>query len=643
MSLFEGLGVATRGLAASQLGINVTGQNITNAFTEGYSRKRIEQSAEWRRDGSYGQMGFGVEVYSINRIRDQFIDRLVNQEQTRYGYFSVKDTAYNRIESVFQEPYEHALNQLLKNFWNNWMDVANNPSDAGARETLRSTTESMTTQFNYIATQLQEYKDTINDEIEARVNRINELTAGIYRCNTIITSTESVLSKNANDTRDQRDKMLEELAKIVDVDYFEDEHGSLVVTSNGYMLVSATSNQELLIKRTGSVGSGDNNSFKVEINLATSGREFKPKNGELKALMEVRDIDIPKYEKYINELAKSLITEVNSIHQKGFSLSGLTFIDFFDSNPEKLNAANMSLSAAVKKDINNIAAGTGGKTIGVNEIRSSDSQTITVAGTTVDLKSLHIPQDISVERNSIKIVDSVTGNTLQEGTDYTVDYSTGIITFPATPANPVNINFNYSIPTFNVPQLVDGGPPFIVDLASFDTNYRFIEKNSLVIKNTDGNLLQEGKDYDIDYKTAKITFKYSATNAFEDPLNQVSISFDYHKSGYGGPGDGDNALLISQLRDKAVMQSDVFGKSTQTIDQFYSGMLGHLGVERNAVGSGMETRQHALQQLRTRQDEVMGVDMNEEVANLIQYQHTYQASARYFSTINTMLDTLLNM
>jgi flagellar hook-associated protein 1 FlgK len=643
MSLFEGLGVATRGLAASQLGINVTGQNITNAFTEGYSRKRIEQNAEWRRDEAYGQMGFGVEVYAINRVRDQFIDRLVNQEQTRYGYFSIKDASYNRVESIFQEPSEHALHQLLKNFWNNWMDVANNPSDAGARETLRSTSSSMTAQFNYIANKLREYKDTINDEIEARVNRINELTAGIYRCNTIITSSENTFSNKANDTRDQRDLMLEELAKIVDVDYFEDERGALMVTSNGHMLVSPAKNHELSVKRFEHIGDDGRQYSRVEVSLGVTGREFKPKNGELKALMEVRDTDIPEYEKYINELARSLITEVNSIHQNGFSLSGLTFIEFFDSNPEKLNAANMSLSAAVKKDINNIAAGTGGKTINANEIKSSDSQTITVIGTTVDLKSLHTPQDILVEKNSIKITDSVTGNIFQEGADYTVDYSTGLITFAATPANPVNIDFNYSMPTFNVPKLVDGGPPFVVDLANFDDNYRFIEKNSLVIKDTEGNLLQEGKDYDIDYKTAKITFKYSATNAFEDPLNQISISFNYHKSGYGGPGDGDNALLISQLRDKAVMQSDVFGKKTQTIDQFYSGMLGHLGVERSAAGSGLETRKFALEQLKNSQDEIMGVDINEEIASLIQYQHTYQASARYFSTINTMLDTLLNM
>jgi flagellar hook-associated protein 1 FlgK len=482
------------------------------------------------------------------------------------------------------------------------------------------------------------------------VNEINKLTASIHRCNAIITLSEDTTNK-ANDTRDQRDLMLEKLAKIVDIDYFEEENGAIIVTSNGNMLVSQTKNHELSVKRVEHTDYAGYPYSTVEVTTGPTGKPFTPKDGELKALLEIRDVDIPEYENYTNELAKSLITEVNKIHQNGYSLSGLTFIDFFDSDPKNLNAANISLSAAIKKDINNIAAGPGGISVGVNEIKSSISQKAVSASATneIYLKSFvpNINQDIAIERNSVKIVEnSVPPKTLKEGTDYTVDYSTGIITFTTPPAATATfkVDCNYSMPTFNVPQLVDGDLPFVVDLANYNSDYSFIEKNSLVIKDTKGNLLQEGVDYDIDYTTAKITFKYNATNdAFQNPSNQVSINFSYYRTGYGGPGDGDNAMLISQLRDKAVMQGDAFGKNTQTIDQFYTGMLGRLGSERNTVGLGLETRQNALEQLKTQQNQIIGVDMNEEIANLIQYQHTYQASARYFSTINTMLDTLLNM
>ena len=566
-SLFEGLNIATRGLSASQLGINVTGQNITNAGTDGYSRKRIEQSADWRRDGSYGQMGFGVEVYSINRVRDQFIDRLVNDEYTRYGYYSVKDSSYARIEDIFNERTDHALNSLLNDFWNGWDDVSKNPESAGARETLRSTTESLVTQFHYLTTQFRSYKETINGEIEDRVNKINELTAGIYRCNMTIAASENKIGSKANDTRDQRDLLLQKLAQLVDVDYFEDEHGILTVSSNGQMLVSPTKNHELIISRSELTEEDGHQYSRVDILHELTGRAYTPKQGELKALMDVRDIDIPKYENAVNELAKTLITEVNKIHQTGYALSGLSFIDFFDSDPHNFNAANIKLGQAIKNDINNIAAGIGGK------ISKVDVQ------------------------------------------DFSSDLDT------TTPDKP------------------------ILKLQEIDEKYRHICKGTLTIEGGDPpRILQEGVDYYVDYQNAQIVFHDASGNiSIGAALGNLKLSFDYNLTGYSGPGDGDNALLLSQLRNKLLMQGDVFGNSTQTVNQFYSGLLGRLGTERNDAAAGLGTRTDALQQLTVRQNEITGVNLDEEIASLIQYQHTYQASARYLTTINTMLETLLNM
>ncbi len=587
-SLFEGLNIATRGLSASQLGINVTGQNITNAGTDGYSRKRIEQSADWRRDGSYGQMGFGVEVYSINRVRDQFIDRLVNDESTRYGYYSVKDASYARIEDIFNESgaSKSALNSLLNDFWNGWDDVSKNPESAGARETLRSTTESLVTQFHYLTTQLRSYKDTINDEIEARVNKINELTAGIYRCNMVISAAENKIGNKANDTRDQRDKMLQDLAQITDIDYFEDEHGVITVSSNGQLLVSPAKNHELIVSRSEFTENDGYRYAKVEVRLDLTGTAFIPKQGELRALMDVRDVDIPKYENYVNDLAKSLITEVNKIHQTGYALSGLSFIDFFDSDPNNFSAANIKLGQAIKDDINNIAAGAGGKILNVDR-KMIDTST---QGLTIEPAGTVPPTPAKASTLKLQDVESVSS---PDGNSYPL--------------------------------------------------YRHICKGTLKIE-IDGVALQEGLDYYVDYQNAEIIFNDDDGKIAAAAANKtLEISFDYNTTGYAGPGDGDNALLLSQLRNQLLMQGDVFGKSTQTINQFYSGMLGQLGTERNAAGAGLNTRAFALQQLMGRQNEVMGVNLDEEIASLIQYQHTYQASARYLTTINTMLETLLNM
>ncbi|MDR0516804.1 MAG: flagellar hook-associated protein FlgK [Fibromonadaceae bacterium] len=619
MSLFEGLNIATRGLSAAQLGINVTGQNVVNASDPNYSRKRIEQQAASKRDGSYGQMGFGVEVYSINRVRDQFIDRLVNEESTRYGYYEMKSKAYTRIEDIFGERRDHkALNDILNAFWDSWADLANDPEKQGAREALRSNTQSLTGQFNYLATQLRTYKDTINDEIEARVERINQITSSIYRCNMVITSSENTIGNKANDTRDQRDALLQELASLVDVDYFEDDQGVLNVSSNGSMLVSPARAHELVVKRTNMTQQDGYSYSKVEITLSTTNREFAPRSGELKALMEVRDVDIPEYESYINELAQTLITEVNKIHQGGYGLAangnvGLTFIDFFDADPAKFNAANMSIGPAIKENLNNIAAGLGGNLVDVHRLQLE-------------------------------------------------------------PAVDTSRSYNPDEPFRSVPIALHQLDPALFPDAS---QYRYIQKGSLTIDviidpetsppvdpPVHTRRLVEGQDFIVDYENATITFLDNATSSilgysYYDynstpplavvPPVQVSnpmtmeLNFKYHENGYKGPGDNQNAILLSQLRDKSTMQDDVFGKNTQTINQFYSGSLARLGTEKNRADAGLDTRTHALSELKTHQNEVMGVDLDEEMASLIKYQHSYTASARYLTTINTMLDTLLNM
>jgi len=647
--LFEGLSVANRGLSAAQLGISVTGQNITNASDETYSRKRIEQSAAWKRNATYGQLGFGVEVYAVNRVRDQFIDRLVNQESTRYGYYEMKTSSYNRIESVFGEPSEHAFNTLLNNFWNGWAEVANDPSKAGPREALRSASQALVEQFHAVSKELSEYKDTLNDEIEARINRINELTTGIYRCNTIIATSEPTVGTKANDTRDQRDAMLNELSKLVNVDYFEDEQGNLSVSTNGHLLVSGARSHELVIARVKTTDASGNEYAKVQVSFTSTGKEFKPSSGEIRALMDARDVDVPEYENYINEIAKSLITEVNKIHQNGYALNGLTFIEFFDSNPDKMNAAKIDISDAVKKDINNIAAGTGGQKLSVENLVIPQTQTIPI-GT-----SAPVPIPSGANPDTLRITDA-SNALLVEGTDYNIVNGQIVFTAASTPAD-YNISFSsadYIVDLVSPDEeaLGNGFSSYQLDLKDFDNNYRFIYKNSLVITTTDTDgkkvPLQEGRDYDVDYNTGLITFKYSANGYFSDVAPNigprgVNINFDYHENGYGGPGDGNNAHALAQLRDKAVMQSDLFGRDTQTINQFYSGMLGRLGTERNKAESGFQTRGFALLQLKTQQQEVMGVNMDEEISNLIKYQHTYTASARYLTTINSMLETLLNM
>ena len=129
MSLFSLLSVGTRGMAAAQLGMDISSQNISNSDVEGYSRKRLNMAADYRPDGTYGQMGFGVNVIDITRMRNAFVDQQIRQQNQQVGYYTQVNDAYTTIQNVFTEPSDTGLQNYMDQFFDSWQNLANNPAD----------------------------------------------------------------------------------------------------------------------------------------------------------------------------------------------------------------------------------------------------------------------------------------------------------------------------------------------------------------------------------------------------------------------------------------------------------------------------------------------------------------------------------
>lgn len=560
MGLFDGLNIANRGLSASQMGIQITGENISNASTEGYSRKRVSLVADSRVDSSYGQMGLGVEILSVERIRDVFIDGQLNDQLSDLGYAETIDYALQRIENIHQEPSDTGLNNALDAFWNAWADVANNPSDRSSREALSSTTEILTDSFHYISEELRSYKTSINEQISSVVDEINNIGSQISLLNKQIMTCENKSTEQANDSRDQRDVLLSDLAKLTDISYFEDETGAVTVTVSGSMFISPQKVYPMEITTQTSRESDGYMFSSFNVKMSGSSDVLDPNGGELQALFEVRDTIIPSYESELDELAATVVSEVNKVHESGYNLYGLTGIDFFNEN--KTTASTIELSAAVSADSNNIAAASGGiistpGTVTMNSNNYLVNLTDGTAGGNSQYRNL--------VTGSVELVNTTTGQTLEEGADkdYVIDYELGLI------------------------QIINTG-------------------------------------------------SFGAADTYE-------VDFQYNDSDFSGVGDGSNALAISGIRDENVTDPDSLGNFTHTIGEFYAGYIGRLGVERNEASAELETRTSLVEQLSTQQQSISGVNLDEEMANLIQFQQTYQASARFMTTISSMLEVLMNI
>ncbi len=578
MSLLEALGVGGRGLTAAQLAMNVANQNISNADTEGYSRKRLNLASDYKQDQTYGQMGFGVDVQSISRMRDSFIDKQINQQTQNLGYYEEIDGILEHIENVFSEPNEVGLNKLMENFWNAWHDLSNNPSDISARSMVKASGQSLIDTFHSLSDELQTLSVDKSEKFYNIVEQINNYLKDISNLNHEISTIELDSRRIANDSRDRRDLALRKLSKLIDIDVVQEQNGAVTVLTSGNVVVSKSEYVSLEVYTNTLNMANSNPETQLSIRFSNNKRPCEPRGGQLGGIFYARDTILPAYVRKLDGLASAMVNEVNTIHESGYSLDGNTGISFFTPpaadplNPSAVipvTAQSIALSTAVQINIANIAAAAGANWTP----RASNFQ---VGG---------IPEPL--------------------------------------PAGALNLGVFYFLNK---------------------SGREVVARDSVVITDvTGGNrILQQGTDYTIDYENGRFAVLNPALIA-AGAEHELNIRYQGADSGTNGIGDNTNALAIAMLRQKNVLQPGPTGNMTATFNVYYTSFIGTLGADKTESSGDVSTRKFLLEQMDNRQAEIAGVSLDEEMANLIKYQNSFQASARMISAVDNMLDVLMNM
>jgi flagellar hook-associated protein 1 FlgK len=322
----------------------------------------------------------GVQVNSVVQYVDQFINRSISQKMSSLNDYESKASILSQIESTFNETTGQGLSQLINDFWNAWQDVANNPGDTTARTVLLEKGELLGQQFNSLRNDLSQIRSNMNMSLQTSVGELNRSTQEIADLNAKIVAAES-LGTPANDLRDQRTQLIEKVSELVGNVYLEDKEGSVtVMTSDGMMLVDGNHHWDLSQE-------GNNiywNNIQSDISSRLAG-------GKIGASLDLRDDIVPQYIANLDELAGTIIYQVNDLHYSGFGLNDSTGQKtFFVSNPGDdygthtpgaafAGAAEyIALSSDVKGNPANIAAaGLSGGAPGDNEngLRISALQT----------------------------------------------------------------------------------------------------------------------------------------------------------------------------------------------------------------------------------------------------------------------------
>jgi len=355
-NLSNALQIGLSGLKASQMGLNVAGQNIANVNTEGYTRQRPIFEASKPISFPAGVFGTGVNLLEIARFRDAFIDRQYRDQNQVLGDMEKQSQSMDMIEGIINEPSDTGLHNEIENFFNSLQDLATNPESSSVRTTVREQGRALARMFNQTWNHLDQIRDNKNLEIIDKVAEANGILDRIASLNPQIATTEA-LGNKANDLRDSRDLLLDKLSKIVDMSAYEDPvNGSVTVSIGGQNFVVLDQVQHLMTESV-----NQNGKEVIQIINPVEKSEIKLSGGEIHGILEVRDTLIPKIEKEVDTLASAIITEVNKIHRNGFGLQGgrtspPTGIDFFEGTDSR----TMKLSNQVESDPSNIAASKNG-------------------------------------------------------------------------------------------------------------------------------------------------------------------------------------------------------------------------------------------------------------------------------------------
>lgn len=354
-STFFGLEIGRRALSASQLAIQVSGNNTANVNTPGYSRQvvRFAQTDPYTYPTlAYprpGQMGTGVTIASINQVRDEFIDRRIyGANSAQYALNNLRDIV-SRVEEAYNEPGTSGIGQLMTNFFNSFADLSANPESGALRSTVRNRAQTLVSAIQSVNTTLTALTPDIQAKVDVQVKEVNDLAKQISLMNTQI-RVGVALGDNPNDLLDIRNSLVDKLSQLVDVQITNTVNpntgrgtGEIQINVGGFLLVQGDAAQDLPTTITATHNT---------LGLTTANGDAIPLHGgTIYGLVKATTL-VDGYKDDLNTLVSGLITAVNTQHRVGYGLDGATARDFFTGT----NAADIAVSGTIQNNLDAIAA-----------------------------------------------------------------------------------------------------------------------------------------------------------------------------------------------------------------------------------------------------------------------------------------------
>ncbi len=645
MSMFS---IGLSGLNAAQNALNTVSNNASNMLTPGYNRQ-ITMLGE----GSAGSKG--VQVNNIERQFNTYVASQLNNAKTQSSALSTYIQQVSQIDSLLADRAA-GLSPLMQKFFSSIEDLASAPSDPAARQGVLGTANTLSAQFRSFDGYLQDMQGNINGQIEDEITQINNTTEQIAGLNKEIALARARTGVAPNSLLNQRDHLVSELNERMDLRLnIQDGKSYNISLPNGQPLVIGKDTFKLEARQADYdpqrtvVGYIDGGGNPVQLDESTI------TGGTLGGLMTFRSETLDKTQNQIGQLAVSLATAFNEQHKQGVDLNGDQGENFFATRSPQgygyTSNSDLNLLTSIEFDPSTI-----------DKLRATDY--------TVSFDASGTP---AVTRNDTgDVLDSTDPNDADfvDLSEWNAGAGTGEITFGG-----VTVAFNSANP------VADGDrfeiQPVRRAAGGMDTRIAALDKiaaASLIEREGDLDISQlsaasgaftTNDEYQIEVDdTGGLTVTPAATVtrngapftpgtdtlAEGDVVTIDGLSFTLDTLPETGStanldislsdassGDNRNALALQNLQSQDV----VGGRASVT--GAYASMVSDVGNRTNITQVNLEARQGLTDQLRAVQQSESGVNLDEELANLLQYQQYYAANARVIDTAGSLLDTILNL
>ena len=636
------LGTAASGLLTFQRAIGVTGHNIANANTEGFTRQRVELGTRVPSLTGQGYIGNGVQVESVERLYDKFLAgnlRDTTSSSRQYDTFS----GYAARVSNLLGDADAGLNAGLESFFNAVQGVSNDPSSIPARQVMLTEADSLTARFHSLNNQLDDIRNEVNGGLQNRIAEIDSLSTAIADANRQIVDAQSLGSGEApNDLMDARDRLISRLSELVDVDTVEQADGSVNVTIGaGQPLVTRFLPSSLQVVKN------DFDARRLEVAISTGNVSTVITNsitgGEVGAILDFRDQVLDPSQNALGRIAVTLAHEFNSQHQLGMDLDGNAGKQFFElGSPLAARDLNNTSQAnlSVSYDSSNISQLTASDYVLSfdgsvwNMQRTSDGQLVPMGGS-----------GVSADPFVVDGLNIVVNGSAAAGDRFQIQPTRG-----GSPA--------FRLRAIDVREIAAAAPAAIsenTDVNGVPTN---TGNGALALKGIDGNFSSLNSGISLSYDATAQQFNYSgdasgsfAYNPATDSGTEFNISgISFSVSGtpadtdsftiqpnLNGTGDNTNVLRLADLQTGLTMEA-----GTASFEHAYSQLIGDVATRTRSAQITAEAQTALNRQAQETLDAKSGVNLDEEAADLIRYQQAYQALAQLITVADENFNTLLN-